>query len=130
MSSAKSEANSSEGKSGRSAPAAVTGVNSVTLRGRVSVDPIKRVMPSGDELWQVRIVVPRQPGEGRQQVDALECSAWAARVQRSVSSWRAGDIVEVDGSLRRRFFRAGGAAVSRVDVEITAGRVIRRADRA
>jgi single-strand DNA-binding protein len=120
----------SSDKAEKPAAASGMGINSVTLRGRVSVDPMQRTMPSGDELWQVRIVVPREPGDGRRQVDALECSAWSARVRRSVASWRAGDIVEVDGALRRRFFRAGGAAVSRVDVEITAGRLIRRADRA
>jgi single-strand DNA-binding protein len=63
----------------------------------------------------------------RQRVDALECVAWSARARRSVSTWSVDDVVEVTGALRRRFFRAGGSVASRVEVEMTSGRVIRRA---
>ncbi len=54
---------------------------------------------------------PRPAGRSRsrQTVDALECAAWSARARRSVAAWAADDVVEVVGSLRRRFFRAGGA---------------------
>ena len=37
------------------------------------------------------------------------------------------DVVDVSGALRRRFFRAGTATVSRVEVELARGRIIRRA---
>ena len=60
---------------------------------------------------------------------ALACAAWSARARRSVRSWSAGDVVEGVGAVRRRFFRAGGAAASRVEVEMSSGRVIRRAGR-
>jgi single-strand DNA-binding protein len=60
-------------------------------------------------------------------VDAIECAAWSARARRSVSSWAAGDVVEVTGELHRRFFRAGGAVASRVEVEMSSGKVRRRA---
>jgi single-strand DNA-binding protein len=106
-----------------------TAVNETRLVGRVSVDPERRELPSGDVLWSVRLVVERDPGSvrSRQRVDALECAVWSARLQRSVSTWRAGDHVEVSGALRRRFFRAGGGAASRVDVEVSRARLIRRA---
>jgi single-strand DNA-binding protein len=102
-------------------------VNEVRLVGRLSGAPQQRVLPSGDELWTFRVVVPRPPTDRRQPVDALECVAWNARVRRSVARWTDGDLVEVSGSVRRRFYRAGGATVSRVEVEATRGRVIRRA---
>ena len=102
-------------------------VNEVRLVGRVSQQPEERILPSGDAVWTFRVVVPREPGRSRQAVDALECAAWSARARRSVSSWAADDVVEVVGSLHRRFFRAGGAVASRVEVEMTSGRVIRRA---
>ena len=104
-------------------------VNEVRLVGRVSQAPEERVLPSGDVLWTFRVVVPRSPArtESRQTVDALECAVWGGRVRRSVATWAEGDLVEVSGSLRRRFFRAGSAAASRVEVEVTAGKVIRRA---
>ncbi len=104
-------------------------LNEVRLIGRVSAEPEKRVLPSGDTLWTLRLVVGRgaQTGRSRQTVDALECAVWSGRVKRSVAGWHAGDVVEVSGALRRRFFRTGGGAASRVEVEVSAGRVIRRA---
>ncbi len=104
-------------------------VNEVRLVGRVSAAPEGRVLPSGDVLWTFRVVVARgsvRPGS-RQTVDALECAVWGGRVRRSVAGWAEGDLVEVTGSVRRRFFRAGGAAASRVEIEVTGGRLIRRA---
>ncbi|MCW2843113.1 MAG: single-strand binding protein/Primosomal replication protein n [Nocardioides sp.] len=104
-------------------------VNEVRLVGRISQQPEERVLPSGDSLWTFRIVLTRtgERGRSRRCVDSLECAVWAGRVRRSVAGWGAGDIVEVTGAVRRRFFRAGGAAASRVEVEVTGGRVIRRA---
>ncbi|HYF71758.1 MAG TPA: single-stranded DNA-binding protein [Nocardioides sp.] len=105
-----------------------TTANEVRLVGRVSQPPEHRVLPSGDEVWTFRVVVPRSAAaRSRQSVDALECAAWSARARRSASGWCADDVVEVTGSLRRRFFRAGGAAASRVEVEMSSGRLIRRA---
>ena len=105
--------------------------NEVRLVGRVSQPPEEKVLPSGDVVWTFRVVVRRPTGatgsSGRQQVDALECAAWTARARRSVAGWAADDVVEVTGSLRRRFFRAGGAPASRFEVEMASGRVIRRA---
>lgn len=102
-------------------------VNEVRLVGRVSQAPEERVLPSGDLLWTFRVVVPRPTGAGRNAVDALECAAWSSRARRSVSSWRPDDVVEVTGSVRRRFFRTASGAASRVEVEVSSGKVIRRA---
>jgi single-strand DNA-binding protein len=103
--------------------------NEVRLVGRISQTPEERVLPSGDSVWTFRVVVPRtgRTGRSRQGVDALECAAWSGRARRSVSSWAADDVVEVTGALHRRFFRAGGAVASRVEVEMASGRLIRRA---
>ena len=67
------------------------------------------------------------PEKPRQRVDSLEGAVWGGRLKGQVSSWAAGDAVDVSGALRRRFFRAGGAPASRVEVELTRGRIIRRA---
>jgi single-strand DNA-binding protein len=102
-------------------------VNEVRLVGRVSQAPEERVLPSGDVLWTFRVVVARPDSTGRSTVDALECAAWTPRARRSVASWQADDVVEVSGAMRRRFFRTGGGAASRVEVEVGRGRLIRRA---
>src|ERR1700752_3608209 len=86
-----------------------TAVNEVRLVGRGSQPPEERVLPSGEAVWTSGFVVPRERGRSRQSVDALECAAWSSRARRSVSGWAADDVVEVVGSLHRRFFRAGGA---------------------
>lgn len=103
-------------------------VNEVRLVGRVSQAPRERVLPSGDAVWTLRLAVTRSGDASRskQTVDALECAVWAARPRRSVASWRVGDVVEVAGAVRRRFFRAGGSAASRTEIEVRSARVIRR----
>lgn len=101
--------------------------NEVRLVGRVSGQPEERVLPSGDRLVSFRVVVARDRPRGRQTVDALECVAWSARSRRSVSRWADGDMVELSGSLRRRFYRTGATTVSRVEVETLGARIIRRA---
>ncbi|MET0525520.1 MAG: single-stranded DNA-binding protein [Nocardioides sp.] len=109
--------------------AATDAVNEVRLIGRVSQQPEERVLPSGDSVWTFRLVVPRPPGasRSRQQVDALECAVWSGRARRSVATWSADDLVEVTGSVRRRFFRTASGAASRVEVEVVGAKVIRRA---
>ncbi|GAA1479560.1 hypothetical protein GCM10009623_40060 [Nocardioides aestuarii] len=101
--------------------------NEVRLVGRLSAAPEQRTLPSGDEIWTFRLVVPRTRPQGRQTVDVLECVAWSARTRRSVACWSEGDHAEVSGALRRRFYRAGGATQSRVEVEVDRARLIRRA---
>lgn len=101
--------------------------NEVRLEGRVSGDPEERRLPSGDRVWVFRVVVPREEPHGRQTVDVLDCAAWGGRARRAVSGWQDGDRVAVVGALRRRFFRSGGATVSRVEVEVSSARRVRRA---
>jgi single-strand DNA-binding protein len=109
----------------------VESLNQVRLQGRLSADPQLRELPSGDTVWNLRLIVERPAPAGqerpRQRVDSLECAVWAGRLKSQVGRWSAGDVVEVSGALRARFFRAGGATASRVEVELTGGRIIRRA---
>jgi single-strand DNA-binding protein len=103
-------------------------VNEVRLQGRLSRDPESRTLPSGDEMWTFLLVVPRPPGgRSRQSVDAIDCVVWGGRVRASVAGWAADDVVEVSGPLRKRFYQGGSGAASRVEVEVTAGRMVKRA---
>lgn len=116
-------------KGQKAQPELVVPVNEVRLVGRISRQPEERLLPSGDTVWTFRVVVTRtgDRGKSKQVVDSLECAVWSGRVRRSVATWDVDDVVEVSGAMRRRFFRAGGAAASRVEVEVTSGRLIRRA---
>lgn len=42
-------------------------------------------------------------------------------------TWQVGDVVEVNGSLRRRFFKTGGRLQSMTEVEVISARRVSRA---
>lgn len=119
------------------APKAGTGssasdaANEVRLVGRLSAAAERRTLPSGDEMATFRVVVDRSPGStaSRSTVDVIDCVVWSAAQRRRVLGWSPGDVVEVSGALRRRFYRtAGGATGSRTEVEVLSGRRRRHAD--
>lgn len=109
-------------------PAEGTATNQVILRGRVAAAPTERTLPSGDLMLTLRVIVDRPQPSGRtrsrQRVDTLDCVVWNGRVQRGVRAWRAGDQVQVEGAIRRRFFRGASGPVSRVEVEVSRARRI------
>jgi len=106
--------------------------NSVALRGRVSSAPIERALPSGDAIVTFRVVMSRDrspmTAKSRQQSDWVDCVAWGGRTRRSVSRWRVGDLVEVEGALRRRFFKITAGTSTRVEVEVLGGRLVERSN--
>lgn len=112
------------------AAAVEAAANEIRLVGRISQEPEERELPSGDRVCTFRVVVTRGVDgrtRSRQNVDVIDCAVWQGRLRRSVARWRADDVVEVTGALRRRFFRAAGATASRVEVEVAGARLIRRA---
>lgn len=110
--------------------------NDVRLVGRLTGQPALVELPSGDALVTFRISVPRSStggGAGQpaaKRVDSVPCTAWSPRLRRSILTWRAGDLVEVSGAVRCRFFQAGGATRSRVEVEASSARIMRRSSAA
>ena len=101
-------------------------VNSVHLVGRVTATGEPRELPSGDTVLPMRGVVPRaqRRDAARPGVDTIDVACWTPAARRSASRCEVDDHVEVEGALRRRFFRAGGAVASRYEVE--ARKVTRR----
>lgn len=96
------------------------GTNDVQVVGRVSGEPTARALPSGDQIVSWRVVVPRPPDDQRRaRSDTLDCVAFRGDVRRRVTSWKTGDVVEVRGSLRRRFWRGPAGLQSRYEIEVT-----------
>ena len=106
-------------------------LNSITLVGRVSAQPESRVLPSKDELVTFRLIVDRPPARRpdnspqRATVDVIDIACWSARTRRSAAGLEPEAVVRVEGALRRRFFRAGGGATSRYEVEAASVRRFR-----
>ncbi len=105
--------------------------NEVLVVGRVSGSPQERELPSGDLLVSWRVVVDRPvrtvPGVRTATVDTVDCIAWAPGLRRTARGLTDGDVVQVEGALRRRFWRVGGGAASRCEVEASALRRLRKA---
>ena len=109
--------------------------NEVALCGRLSAVPEPVALPSGDPLWRFRVCVERPMVTGRRGtsvrsprglVDAVDCSTSVARIAARLGSAGVDSLVEIDGVLTRRFWRAAGAPASRYEVVARTARVVRR----
>jgi single-strand DNA-binding protein len=94
--------------------------NEVVLVGRASTPAVEKELPSGDKVVEVRIVVARDDREG---FDTFDLAFWGAALRKRALSLADDEWIEVSGTLRRRFWRAGGTVASRWQVE---GRELRR----
>ena len=97
-------------------------VNSVLLVGRVSSESEEINLPSGETLIRFRIVIPREitsrQAPSRATVDTIDCVTFKPVVQKKVRTLQVGTIVELEGQIRRRFWKAGAGVASRVEVEV------------
>ena len=98
--------------------------NEVFLRGRLADKPVEKELPSGDVLVLFRLTVPRPAGE-RVRVDSIECVTSRPRPRRALAKATPGSEVEVEGSLRRRFWRAPSGPASRYAVDAAVVRISR-----
>ena len=96
-------------------------VNEVRLRGRWTA-ATARTLPSGDEVVTARLVVPRASTG----VDTIDCAVWKSGLRSRALKVVDGTTMEVEGSLRRRFWRTPGGPASRYEVEVTAMRRVPR----
>ena len=83
-------------------------LNDVMLRGWVTTIATERKLPSGDLVVQFRIAISRPEGG----VDTIDLEAWSAKNRRSALSLKDGEWVEIEGSIRRRFWKAGANLAS------------------
>jgi len=106
--------------------------NEVHLIGRLAAPVESRTLPSGSTIATFRLIVRRPPQEPRPTggrsptIDVIDCVAWSEPLREAVVRCRAGDMIEVQGSLRRRFWRAPATA-SRCEVELASANRLRPA---
>jgi single-strand DNA-binding protein len=107
-------------RSMKSNPPPHDGVNEVHLVGCVSSLPTTKVLPSGDEVVEFRIVIDRKRRRGaKREVDSLELAAWNPREKRQALKLTPGQWVEIDGSVHRRFWSSPKGLASRWQIEVS-----------
>ncbi|HEY7821195.1 MAG TPA: single-stranded DNA-binding protein [Acidimicrobiia bacterium] len=84
----------------------------VDLLGRLGAHVRSRELPSGDELTSFTVIVDRPVRErrGGTKVDAIACTTTNRKIRDRLQRLEPGTQVEVEGVLRRRFWRAGASA--------------------
>jgi single-strand DNA-binding protein len=87
-------------------------LNDVALRGWVTTIATERELPSGDIVVQFRIAITRPEGG----VDTIDLESWSAKTRRNALSLKDGEWVEIQGSIRRRFWKSGQGLASRWQV--------------
>src|ERR1700685_1353017 len=81
--------------------------NEVFLEGRVSNMPIEKQLPSGDSVVEFRIVIDRRKARGKKrEVDTLDVAVWLSSLRKRALTLRVDDWVAIEGSVRRRFWKA------------------------
>lgn len=89
-------------------------LNDCLFWGRVSAAATDRELPSGEHVVEFRLIVTRAEREG---VDTLDIASWSAKARRASLSLKAGEWIEVAGSLRRRFWQSPTGLASRYQIE-------------
>lgn len=107
---------------------AVIDRNDVVLRGRLSAAPELRPLPSGDTLLVFKLVVRRESARTRgPKSDVITCVSLLPALQRYAAAWTPDDVVEVEGSLQRRFWRTPTGTAVAYEVTCRRGRKVSRA---
>ena len=96
-------------------------VNVVVIAGAISGEPVRRTLPSGDQVTELRVTVPE---EGRRCLP-LPVVVWPdAQGAEQAPSVQRGQCVVVHGRLVRRFYRSGAGARSLMEVVASSVRVL------
>ncbi len=94
-------------------------MNQIVLRGRLGEGVAERNLVTGEATVTFRVIVDRaQRGRDGKSSDTIDCVALSAALRRKVLKLSPGIHLDIEGALRRRFFRSGGALISRYEVEV------------
>jgi single-strand DNA-binding protein len=101
-----------------SGPPEVRHLNEVHVVGRVSAAPEVRPLSGGElVVWRMAVERPRPPDTPRRS-DWIGCTA-SEQTPRSIArDLRVGDVAEIHGVLRRRFWRSRNGPMTPLEVEV------------
>ncbi|MCO6007964.1 single-stranded DNA-binding protein [Actinoallomurus purpureus] len=102
------------------ATGAVAHVNEIVLIGRLSGVPEWKALPGGGQVAVWRLIVEHQDARSPQDaIDTIRCITYDPSLQPGVRDWRHGDVIEVRGALRHRFWRGPAGPRGLYEVEAT-----------
>jgi single-strand DNA-binding protein len=99
--------------------------NEVHLVGEVSTLPAEREMSDGRGAVTFRLDV-RVHSDGGMLRDSLDITLYGARARKSALSWDVGDVVEIEGVVRRKFYKAGDNSRPFTVIEADRAKRVRR----
>jgi single-strand DNA-binding protein len=88
-------------------------LNDVNLVGRISSITGEKKLPSGDRVFEFRVVIDRK-SKG---IDTIDIAAWSAALRKKIQSLMVEDWVKISGSIRRHFWQSSSGVASRWQVE-------------
>lgn len=98
---------------------AIIETNEVHLIGRLAKAPETKTTRSGEEAVTFRMKVARPPAAIQERgSDDIECISSRAAAVKAAAGWSPGDVLELHGSLRRRWWRDGARTLSAYEIEV------------
>jgi single-strand DNA-binding protein len=95
-------------------------VNEIILVGRLSGAPEWRTLTGDDQVAVWRLIVEHRDARSPQDaIDTIRCVTYDPTLQPTVRTWSHGDVVEVRGALRHRFWKSPTGPRGLYEVEAT-----------
>jgi single-strand DNA-binding protein len=99
--------------------------NEVYLVGEITAVPDERTLADGRGVVTFRIEVRAQTETGHVR-DSFDVTVANARTRKAALAWDVGDLVEVEGVVRRKFYRVGAASKPFTVIEAARAKRLRR----
>lgn len=106
-------------------PVTSTHRNEILLVGEVSTTPAERVLANGRDAVTFRLDVRVHLDDGATR-DSFEITLYGARLRRSALTWDIGDVIQVEGVVRRKFHKVGASSKPFTVIEADRARRVRR----
>jgi len=99
--------------------------NEVYLVGEISSTPEERTLSDGRGAVTFRLDVRADTGSGAIR-DSLDITLTSTRARKAALGWDVGDVVEVEGVVRRKFYKVGAMSKPFTVIEAERAKRLRR----